>query len=114
MLARRDRRAGMADADRGIAGRLHHHVHRAARNRARAVVGERRRRDPRVIPADGLAGVLRALRIEIDDDGHFEPRHMRHLRQEHRAEFAGADQRDADGFAGGMAGGEEAVEVHGE
>jgi hypothetical protein len=28
---------------------------------------------------------------------------MRHLRQEHRAEFAGADQRDADRFTGGAA-----------
>ena len=114
MLAGGDRRAGMADADRRIAGRLHHDVHRAAGNRPRAVIGEGRRRDPRLIPADGLAGVLRALRIEIDDDGHFEARHVRHLRQEHRAELAGADQRDADGFAGGVAGGEEAVEVHGE
>ena len=47
MLARRNRRAGMPDADGGIAGGLHHDVHRAARNRARAVIGEGRSRDPR-------------------------------------------------------------------
>src|SRR5882724_52440 len=39
---------------------------------------------------------------------------MRHLRQEHRAELAGADQRDADRLAGGVAGGEEAIKVHGD
>ena len=56
------------------------------------------------IPADGAAGLARALRIEIDDHGHFQPRRMRHLRQKHRAELAGADQRHANGFAGGKAG----------
>ena len=34
MLARRNRRAGMPDADGGIAGRFHHDVHRAAGDRA--------------------------------------------------------------------------------
>ena len=48
-------------------------------------------------------------RIEIDDDGHLEPRRVRHLRQEHRAEFAGADQRDANRLAGRVAGVEEAM-----
>ena len=100
MLARRDRRAGMPDADGGIAGGLHHDVHRAAGDRARAVVGERRPRDPRLIPADGAARLAGAVAVEIDDDGHLQPRRVRHLRQEHRAEFAGADQRDANRFAG--------------
>ena len=36
---------------------------------------------------------------------------MRHLGEEHRAEFSGADQRDADGFSRGMAGGEEAMQI---
>jgi hypothetical protein len=53
-----------------------------------------------------------ALRIEIDDHRHLEPRCMRHLRQEHRAELAGADQGDADGLAGGVALGEQVMEVH--
>jgi hypothetical protein len=35
-----------------------------------------------------------------------------HLRQEHRAEFSGADQRDANRLAGRKAGAEEAVKVH--
>ncbi len=101
----------MADADGRIAGRLHHHLDIAGHGFG-AVGDKLRRRDPRVIPADGAAGILGALRIEIDDHGHLQPRRVRHLRQEHRAEFSGADQRDADGFAGGSAGGEEVGEVH--
>jgi hypothetical protein len=38
---------------------------------------------------------------------------MRYLRQEHRAEFSGADQRDADRLAGCKPGVEEAMKVHG-
>ena len=41
MLAGRNRRAGMPDADGGIAGRFHHDVHRAACDGAYAIVGER-------------------------------------------------------------------------
>jgi hypothetical protein len=55
----------------------------------------------------------RALRIEIGDDGDFQPRRMRHLGEKHRAELARANQRDAHGFIGGVAGGEEGEEVHG-
>ena len=112
MLARRNRRAGMPDADGGIAGGLHHDVHRAARNRARAVIGEGRSRDPLGIPADGAARLAGAVTVEIDDDGHFQPRRVRHLRQEHRAEFSGADQRDANRLAGRSAGVEEVMKVH--
>ena len=102
VLAGGNRSAGVADADRGIAGGFHDHLDVAA-GCGRAIVGEFRRRYACVIPADGAAGVARALRIEIDDHRHFEPRRMRHLRQEHRAELAGADQGDADGFSGGVA-----------
>ena len=112
MLARRNRRAGMPDADSRIAGRLHHDVHRAAGNRARAVIGEGRSRDPLRIPADGAARFAGAVAIEVDDDGHFKSRRVRHLRQEHRAEFSGADQRDANRLAGRKAGVEEAMKVH--
>ena len=100
MLAGRNRRAGMPDADGGIAGRFHHHVHRAAGDRAHAIVGEGGSCDPRLIPADGAAGLARAVAVEIDDQRHLEPRRVRHLRQEHRAELAGADQRDANRLAG--------------
>ena len=112
MLAGRNRRAGMPDADGRIAGRFHHDVHRAAGNRAHAVIGEGGSRDPLCIPADGAAGFAGAVAIEIDDDGHFKSRRVRHLRQKHRAEFSGADQRDANRLAGRKAGVEEAMKVH--
>ena len=54
-----------------------------------------------VVPADGAAGLARAFRIEIDDHGHLESPRMRHLREKHRAELAGADQRDANRLSGG-------------
>ena len=111
VLAGSDRGPCVTDADGRIAGRLHDDVDAICR-RSRAIGGKRRRRDPGVVPADGLAGVPGALRIEIDDDGDFKSRHMRHLRQEHRAELAGADQRDTDRLAGGAAGVEEMMEIH--
>jgi hypothetical protein len=89
------------------------YVHRAARNSPHAVVGEGGGRDPRLVPADRAARLAGAIAVEIDDDRHFQSRRVRHLRQEHRAEFAGADQRDADRFAGFAAGVEEVGEVHG-
>ena len=113
MLARRDRRARMLDADGRIAGRLHHHIHRAARDGACAVIGEDGRRDPLGAPADSATGLARALAVDVDNDRHLQPRRMRHLRQKHRAEFSGADQRDTNRLAGGRAGLEEAEEVHG-
>ena len=104
----------MLDADGGIAGGLHDDIHRAARNRPRAVIGKSGGADPRVIPADGAARLAGAIAVEVDDDRHLQPRRVRHLRQKHRAELAGADQRDANRFAGRAAGVEEMGEVHGE
>jgi hypothetical protein len=103
----------MPDADGGIAGRFHHDVHGAAGNRAHAVIGEGGSRDPLCIPADGAARLAGAVAIDVDDDGHIESRRMRHLRQEHRTEFSGADQRDANRLSGRKAGVEETMKVHG-
>ena len=102
----------MTNADRGIAGGLHDHFDIAGRGLG-AIGGEGGGGDPVGVPADGAAGFARALRIEIDDHGHLEPRRVRHLRQKHRAEFAGADQGDADGFSGRKAGVEQMMQVHG-
>ncbi len=113
MLARRDRSARVLDADGRIAGRFNDDIHRAARNGACAVIGEDGGRDPLGAPAHGAAGFARTVAIDIDDDGHLQPRRVRHLRQKHRAELAGTDQRDTDRLAGGRAGLEEAEEVHG-
>jgi hypothetical protein len=38
---------------------------------------------------------------------------MRYLRQKHRAEFAGADQGDADGLSSGKTGVEQMMKIHG-
>jgi len=59
------------------------------------------------------AGRARALGTEIDDHGHLQPRRMRHLRQKHRTEFSGADQRDVNRFSGRAAGVEQTMKVHG-
>jgi hypothetical protein len=112
VLARRDRRAGMTDTDGGIAGRFHHDIGSTARNRADAVIGESGSRDPLCIPANGAACLAGAIAIDVDDDGHFQARRMRHLRQEHRAEFSGANQCDANRLAGRKAGVEEVMKVH--
>ena len=79
---------------------------------SRPRVDKVRARDARSVPADGPAGELGALRIEIGDDRDLEPRDRRHLRQKHRAEFAGADQPDAHRLAGLDARGEEGLQVH--
>src|SRR5689334_2425247 len=102
----------MADTDGWIAGRFHDDVD-VVSDRLGTVGNEMGRSDPGLVPAHALARVPRALRIEIDDDGYLEPGYMRHLRQEHRAELAGADQRHAHRLAGGVAGLQEGEEVHG-
>ncbi len=112
MLAGGNRRARVADAGRGVAGGFHDHLDRIGR-RASPIIGECRCSDPGGVPANGAACVAGALHIAIDDDRDLEARRMRHLRQEHRTEFAGADQRDADRLAGGAARIEQMMKVHG-
>jgi hypothetical protein len=113
VLAGRDRGAGMPDADRGIAGRFHDDIHRAARDGARAVVGEDGGRDPRLVPADRAACLAGTVAVDIDDQRYLQPRRVRYLCQKHRAEFPGADQCHADRFAGSAAGLEQVMQVHG-
>ena len=59
-----------------------------------------------------LIGLSGAVAIEVDDDGHFQSRRVRHLRQKHRAEFAGADHADAERLGFGRAGQEHAMKAH--
>jgi hypothetical protein len=66
------------------------------------------------VVADGATRFAGTLGVKVDDDGDFKPRRMRHLRQEHRAEFAGADQRCANRLSGRRARLQKAVEVHGD
>ena len=53
------------------------------------------------VPADRAAGGAGAVGRQIGDRGDLQARRRRHLGQEHRAEFAGADQADPDRTAGG-------------
>ena len=71
-----------------------------------------RRCNSRVVPTDGATRFARAIPVDVDDERHFEPWGVRRLRQEHRAELAGPDQRNADRFAGGIADVEEVGEIH--
>ena len=112
VLARLDRGERMRDAGIRTAGRLDHHIDTLVGNRGAAVIDKAGARDARSVPADGLAGKLGALRIEIGDDRDLEPLYRRHLRQKHRAEFAGADQPGAHRLAGLDARGEEGLQVH--
>src|ERR1700721_829560 len=95
MLAGPDRGARMANADRWIAGGLHDDFDIAGRGLG-AIGSEGGRGDPGIVPPDSAAGLARAVRIEIDDHRHLEPRCGRPLRQEHRAELAALAEKVAE------------------
>ena len=109
---RLDRGERVGDAGGGVARRLDHDIDGARVGGRLAVGDEAGARDPRLVPADAPAGGPRPLRVEIGDDGDLEAGNGRHLRQEHRAEFSGADQAGTDGLAALAAGFEEVGEVH--
>ena len=77
-----------------------------------AVLRETRARDAARIPAGGAARRLGAVEIAVANQRHVEPGDRGHLGQEHRAEFAGADQSDAHRFVGVDARGEQRLQVH--
>jgi hypothetical protein len=56
-----------------------------------------------IVPADLAAAQHGLGGIEIGDGGDHQPRRGRHLGEEHRAEFAGADQADPYRLAVGFA-----------
>jgi hypothetical protein len=80
----RRRRAGCLDhdIDIGVATRRI-----AGRDKCRAL-------DPRRIPPDPMTREARPVRVEVGDDGDFQAGDRRHLREEHRAKLAGADETD--------------------
>jgi len=111
VLAGSNRRACVTNPDGRISGRFHDHFDVCA-GRSRSIFRECRGGDPRGIPADCAASLARTLRIEIDNDGHFKAGRMRHLREKHRAELAGADQGHADGFSRRVALFEKVMQIH--
>lgn len=102
----------MSDPRGGVTGRLDHRVDRAVLARFATVLGKARPPDTFVVPTHGAAGFFRSLRIEVCDHRHVEARNRRDLRQEHGAEFPGADQCDADRHPGFATGGKKIHEVH--
>ena len=85
---------------------------RSSPQASRPSLDKTRARDAALIPADAAACRLRALGVEIGDHRDLEAGDRRHLRQEHRAELAGADQAGADRPAGINACGEKRLQVH--
>ena len=88
-------RRAWRDAGGGVAGGFHHHLDIRRGHHRRRVVGEAGRGDALLGPADAPAGLARAIRREVGDRGDLDAGRGGHLRQEHRAELAGADQPDA-------------------
>ena len=113
VLAGRDRRARMGNARRRTAGRLDNDLNPGIRAGLDARCDERGSCDPGRIPADAPACVTGPLRIEIGNDRDLHARHRRRLVQEHRAELAGADQRDPHRSPVGGALLRQAVKAHG-
>ncbi len=113
MLAGVNRSAGMGDPGGGMPGRLDHHLNIMAGAGSAAVVRKLCRGDQLRVPANAGAGRPRADRIEVGDHGDFQSGRMRDLGKKHRPELASPDQRDAHGFAGGMAPCQEREEIHG-
>jgi hypothetical protein len=99
VLAGLDGRQCMPDSRFGMTGGFDHDLHIARRAGLRSVGGEARAGNPLLIPAHGPAGLTCPIRIEVGDHGNLEPGDGRHLGEEHRAEFAGADERHANGAA---------------
>ena len=112
MLAGLNGRARMLDAGGGIAGGLDDDIDLCrsvalAPSAVNVVAAIRAASQPTVRQASrarsGSRSAIMAPRA----------RRVRHLRQEHRAELAGADQRHADRLTGRAAGVEQTMKVHG-
>ena len=64
----------MRDAGGSMAGRLHHHLDFVRGDHRRCIVGEARRRDAIVVPADAPTRIARAIRHEVGDRRDLDPR----------------------------------------
>ena len=97
VLALGDCASGMRDAGRGVAGGFDRDVDVGGCEHRHGVVGETGGGDALLGPADAAAGVAGLVGKQVGDGGDGQAGCGRHLRQEHRAELARADQADADG-----------------
>ncbi len=112
VLAGGDGRTRVADAGTGMTCRLDDDLAVARSQLAHGVVGEAGGGDARIVPADGAACGARAVRREIADGGHLEPRDVRDLREEHGPELAGTDEHHAHGATVRVALGQKLMQVH--
>ena len=94
MFALGDRASGVHDAGGSVAGRFHHNLDVRRPQHRRRVIGEARRRDAFVVPADAPARLARTIGCQVGDRRDLDPGRGWHLREEHRAELAGTDQPD--------------------
>jgi len=92
VLFRANRRPSMGDARCRHPGRFDDDLDFVICARLGTRCCEHGPRDPRGVPAHGSASGARPLRVEISNDRDLDSRHLRHLRQKHRAELPGADQ----------------------
>ena len=81
MFAFSDRAPRVRDAGRCVAGRLHHHLDVRRLQHRRRVVGEARRGDPLVAPADAPARLARPVRRQVGDRRDLDAGRGRHLRR---------------------------------
>jgi hypothetical protein len=85
---------GVRNARRRRAGRLDRDIDIGVSARLVAGYDKRRALDPLRVPPDPMAREAGSVRVEVGDDGKFQPADRRHLREEHRAKLAGADETD--------------------
>jgi hypothetical protein len=107
-----DSAARVRDAGGRVAGGFDDDLHIGAGDHRHGVVGDAGGGDPVLGPADGAAGGTGPVGGEIGDRGDVQPGSGGDLGEEHGAEFAGADQADADRTAGGETLLQEGVQVH--
>ena len=112
VLAGREGGAGVGDAGRRVACRLHDHIDVIGAHYIQRIVGERRAGGKFVAPTHGAARGPRSVRIEIRDHAHLDPDRRGRLAEEHRAELAGADEPDPHRPGGGGTLAELIVDVH--
>ena len=112
VFALRDGAAGVRDAGGRVAGGFDHDFQIGCCHHRHGVIGEARGLDACCVPADAAAGGARSIGREIGDCGDLDSRCRRHLCQEHRAEFPGADQPDPHRPVGGEALLQQPMQVH--
>ena len=95
VLARVDCGKRVGNAGNGVAGCLDHHLDRCILTSVTRLIGEARAGNARRVPPHSAARLPRSLRIEVSNHRDLDPGNRRHLREEHGAKLARADQTNA-------------------